>query len=78
MTPSSDQRSPFIRSLFANLKLSAIIIAIGLAAVALFGVIAQEPVAWEIPVFLAVGMLVSSVVNALYDARREDGGGGNG
>jgi hypothetical protein len=65
------ERSPFLRHLLGNLRLSAIIIAVGFVAAGLFALIAQEPINWQIPIFLAIGMLLSSAFNAVLDTRRE-------
>ena len=63
--------SAFVRLLLGNLRLSAIVCAIAIAALAIYSLFADEPIMWEIAVFLAVGMAVSSLVNAWADARRE-------
>ena len=66
-------RTPFLRHLLGNLRLSAIICAVGVAAVVLYAVVAGTDVDWEIVIFLAVGMLLSSFLNAWIDDKRERG-----
>jgi membrane protein implicated in regulation of membrane protease activity len=71
-------RTLFVRNLLGNLRLSAIICAVGLVAVAVYGLIADEPIAWELVVFLVIGMLLSSLVNAWIDVKREQNESGGG
>lgn len=70
-------RPVFLDHLLRNLRLSAIIIGLGLAGVGLYALFAQQPFEWDIPIYLAIGMLLSSLINAMLDARRSgDGQGG--
>ena len=61
--------SPFIGNLLGNLRLSAMIIVVAVAGVVIYALAAGEEVAWNIVVFLAIGMFLSSLLNAWIDAR---------
>jgi hypothetical protein len=67
----SDARSPFLRHLLRNLRITVIICAVGIVGVLLYALASGEDIAWNIPAFLAIGMILSSVLNAWLDARRE-------
>jgi uncharacterized membrane protein YfcA len=64
--------SPFVRSLLGNLRMSAMIIVIGVIGIFLYGVIADEEIPWNIAVFLAIGMVLSSLLNAWLDTKRQE------
>lgn len=66
----SHASTSFSRYLLGNLRLSAIVCAIVVVGIVAYAIIAGESIAWEMAVFLAVGMVISSFINAWADARR--------
>ena len=64
------QSSSFTRYFLGNIRLSAIVCAIVTAGLAFYAVITDGEMLWEVVVFLSIGMIVSSLLNAWTDARR--------
>lgn len=63
--------SPFLRSVLKNLRVSFFLIVAAVGAVVAIALVTGEEAEWDIVIFLAVGMLMSSIINALYDDARE-------
>ena len=63
--------SSFTRNLLGNLRLSIIVCAAIIALLVLYSVVAGTPILWNVVLFLGIGMLASSLINALLDARRK-------
>lgn len=63
--------TPFLQHLLKNLRVTFFIMIAGLGAVVLYALLTGTEASWEILIFLAVGMFVSSLVNAWRDAQRE-------
>lgn len=65
-----NQRS-FLRLLLGNLRLSFFLIVAAVGLVVGYALFMQEPAHWEIVLFLAAGMFLSSLLNAWFDSRRK-------
>lgn len=65
-----NERPPFVRLLLGNLRLSALVCMAVAAGLAIYALIVAGEFMWNILVFLAIGMLISSLANAWADARR--------
>jgi hypothetical protein len=68
----ADDRSLFVRNLLGNLRLSGIIIVVGLVGVVIYALVADAEIPWGIVVFLSIGMLLSSLLNAWLDVKRSE------
>lgn len=60
----------FLRHLFRNLRVTFFILVAGLGAVVLHALVSEGDAAWEILIFLAIGMIASSMLNAWRDTKR--------
>jgi hypothetical protein len=60
----------FLRQLLANLRLTFFLLVGATGLVVGYALIQDEEAHWEIVVFLAIGMVLSSVINAIFDFRR--------
>lgn len=69
-TQVSEPRS-FLRHLLVNLRLTVFILLAAVGVIVLYALLTKNEAAWEILVFLAIGMTFSSLLNAWRDARRE-------
>jgi hypothetical protein len=69
--PSLPAPSPFLRHLLGNLRISFFVVVVGAGLVLAYALLSHSEVDWTLPIFIAVGMALSSLLNAAYDARRE-------
>lgn len=67
----SIESTSFLGHLLANLRLTLLVIAVGAATVVVYALASDQSVEWTIIVYLALGMLLSSLVNAWLDTRRK-------
>jgi len=74
VTPSNGPRLSFREHLLRNLRITGLLTAVVTVAVGGYALLNGEPFEWEIIMFVAVGMTLSSVINALIDSRRRDDG----
>ncbi len=63
-------RSPFLRHLLANLRITFFLIIAAVGVVVGYALWMHQTAHWEIVGFVAVGMTLSSIINAWYDRRR--------
>lgn len=65
--------TPFRRNLLLNLRKSIIVVGVVAVGLVLYARSNGEEVQWLLVLLVAVGMLISSLVNAWFDARKERG-----
>ena len=69
--PTLAGSSPFLRHLVGNLRISFIVIVVAAGLILVYALLTKSEVDWMIEAFIAIGMLLSSLLNAAYDARQE-------
>ena len=66
--------TPFLRHLLRNLRITFFLVVLAVGLVILYALVSGEKAEWEIVIFLAIGMTLSSLINAGIEARREGRG----
>lgn len=65
----------FLRHFLINLRTSFFLVVAVVLVVLGYALIRGSDADWNIVIFMAIGMFVSSLVNALYDAKKARSGG---
>jgi hypothetical protein len=68
--PSNEVPS-FMRALLSNLRMSFFVVIVALISVLGYALIRGSAADWNIVIFTAIGMAISSIFNALYDSRKK-------
>ena len=66
------QQTPYTRHLLLNLRKSLVVVAMVGLGLLLFANYYGQAVQWEYVLYVAIGMLVSSLINSWIDARKEE------
>jgi hypothetical protein len=67
----STSSPPFVRHLIRNLRVSIFVLLVAILLLFLYSLISGGETNWQLGAFVALGMVLSSIVNAFYDARKE-------
>ena len=63
--------SPFRRNLLLNLRKSIIVVSVVAVGLFIYAQANGEAVQWLLVLLVAIGMLISSLANAWFDAKKE-------
>lgn len=63
--------SPFVRNLLLNLRTSAIVVAVVAIGLLIYAWAIDEAVEWQLLLYVAIGMSVSTILYAVLDARKK-------
>jgi hypothetical protein len=64
--------SPFSRHLLLNLRTSLIVVGVVAVGLFIYARFNNEELEWEIVAVVALGMVLSSIGNAIYDAKKKE------